>query len=100
LYEKFGKVRSVDGSGDPMQVWKLTRQAMLPQVSFIIGPQCSGKSSLGNKLCERTNAKLINYDQFVKQHGLSGESDDNAVLALIQALADEISPRVILEDFP
>jgi adenylate kinase family enzyme len=37
LYEKFGKVRSVDGSGDPLQVWKLTRQAMLPQVSFLIG---------------------------------------------------------------
>jgi adenylate kinase family enzyme len=37
LYKKFGKVREVDGAGDVLEVWKMTRKAMLPQVSFIIG---------------------------------------------------------------
>jgi hypothetical protein len=30
MYEKFGKVREVDGSGDTLQVWQATRKAMLP----------------------------------------------------------------------
>ena len=30
LYQKFGKVREVNGEADPLQVWKVTRQVMLP----------------------------------------------------------------------
>jgi hypothetical protein len=57
MYKQFGKVREVDGAGDTVQVWNATRQAMLPQVSFLIGTIGSGKSTLGRMLCERTNAK-------------------------------------------
>jgi adenylate kinase family enzyme len=65
MYKKFGKVREVDGAGDVLEVWKMTRKAMLPQVSFIIGSNASGKTTLGGQLCERTNAKLINFGHFV-----------------------------------
>lgn len=65
LYKSFGKVREVDGAGDTIQVWNATRQAMLPQVSFMIGPIGSGKSTLGRLLCERTNAKQLNFSKFV-----------------------------------
>jgi len=66
----------------------------------MIGSQGSGKSTLSRKLGERTNAKCISYNQFVKDSGLNSNDDDSLVLALIQSLADEISPRVIIEDFP
>lgn len=100
MYEKFGKVREVDGSGDTSQVWNATRKAMLPQISFIVGPKISGKTSLGTALAQRTNAKLLKFNEFVKQHGLEHSDDDTVVLALIQQLALEISPRVLIEDFP
>lgn len=83
MYEKFGKVREIDGSGDTFQVWDLTRRAMLPQISFIIGPKISGKATLGNALAERTNAKLLKFGQFVKEQGLEDKDDDTVVLALI-----------------
>ena len=66
MYKKFGKVREVDGAGDTVQVWNATRQAMLPQVSFLIGTIGSGKSTLGIKLSERTNAKLLRFGHFVE----------------------------------
>jgi shikimate kinase len=73
---------------------------MLPQVSFLIGPIGSGKSTLGRLLCERTNAKQLNFSKFVAEHGLTESEDDVVVMALIQQLALEISPRVVIEDFP
>lgn len=38
LYKKFGKVREIDGQFDPLTVYENTRKAMLPQISFMIGP--------------------------------------------------------------
>ena len=38
---------------------------------------CSGKTSLGNALCERTNAKLVNFNAFLKDNGLEGACDDD-----------------------
>ncbi len=60
----------------------------------------SGKSTVGVALAQRTNAKLIKFDNFVKESGLDGSDDDTIVLALIQSLSNEISPRVIIENFP
>jgi broad-specificity NMP kinase len=60
----------------------------------------SGKSTVGVALAQRTNAKLIKFDSFVKESGLDGSDDDTIILALIQTLSNEISPRVIIENFP
>jgi adenylate kinase family enzyme len=60
----------------------------------------SGKSTVGVALAQRTNAKLIKFDSFVKESGLDGSDDDTIVLALIQSLSNEITPRVIIENFP
>jgi adenylate kinase family enzyme len=68
LYRRFGKVREVSGEYDELMVYENTRKAMLPQVSFIIGPQASGKTTLGAALCERTNQRLINFNEFVSKH--------------------------------
>ena len=73
---------------------------MLPQVSFLIGSQASGKSTLGGKLCERTNQKLINFGDYLQAKSLQGADDDTVVMSLVQSLAEEISPCVMLEDFP
>jgi shikimate kinase len=56
---------------------------MLPQISFIVGPKISGKTTLGSALAERTNAKLLKFDEFVRQHSLQNSDDDTTVLALI-----------------
>ena len=52
---------------------------MLPQISWIVGPKISGKTSLG----WRTNSKLLKFNEFKKQKGLENSDDDSVVLALI-----------------
>lgn len=73
---------------------------MLPQITFVIGPKGSGKSSLGQALCKRTNMTSINFGNFVRFRGIEHADDETKVLALINQLAMEIKPRVLLEDFP
>ena len=73
---------------------------MLPQITFIIGPKGSGKSTLGQALCKRTNMASIRFGNFISFRGLENADDETKVLALISALAIEIKPRVMIEDFP
>jgi len=87
MYSKFGKVREIDASGDKLNVWNKTRTAMLPQISFMVGPMCSGKSQLGKALCERTNAKSINFGKFIADHNLEDHDVDDQCMSLIQHLA-------------
>jgi adenylate kinase family enzyme len=73
---------------------------MLPQITFVIGPKGSGKTSLGQALCKRTNMASIRFGNFVRFRGLDHSDDETKVLALINQLAMEIKPRVLIEDFP
>jgi adenylate kinase family enzyme len=73
---------------------------MLPQITFVIGPKGSGKTSLGQALCKRTNMASIRFGNFVRFRGLDQADDETKVLALINQLAKEIKPRVLIEDFP
>lgn len=100
LYRKFGKVKEIDGSVDPLTVYENTRKAMLPQISFIIGPQASGKTNVAKALCEKTNKKHLNFNDFVASNHLAGKDDETVICALIKALSEEVSPAVVIEDFP
>lgn len=100
MYRKLGKVHEVNGAHDAATVWNLTRTEMLPQISFMIGPKRSGKTTLAKAVCKRTNMSSIRFGNFVKFNGLDDADDETKVLALIQQLAKEIKPRVLIEDFP
>ena len=84
LYERFGKVKRIDSSVDELVAYQSTRKAMLPQISCIIGPKASGKTTLGNALCERTNMKLVNFNDFVSDNKLDEEDDETVTMALIK----------------
>ena len=61
LYKKFGKVHWIDAFGSVDEVYEETKQAMMPKIFFIIGPQCSGKTALGSALAERTNMRMFSF---------------------------------------
>ena len=100
MYERFGKVHEIDGCRDPNEIYEDSRTAVLPQVSFLIGPQGAGKTVLGKGLCERANMKLLNFPKFVAENNLGSKDDETVTSALIAALSAELQPRVLLEDFP
>jgi adenylate kinase family enzyme len=100
MYERFGKVHEIDGVRDPNDIYEDSRKAVLPQVSFLIGPQGAGKSVLGKALSERTNMKMLNFPEFVRENNLTKKDDETQTTALIAHLSKELQPRVLLEDFP
>ena len=99
-YQKFGKVRKIDATGGISDVYRQTKEAVLPQTMFIMGPKAAGKTMIAQNLSERTNMNLINFNEFVSSNGFDDADDETVTMALIDKLSKEVKPRVILENFP
>ena len=67
----------------------MTKEAILPQTMFIVGPKASGKSKVALDLEHRSNMNLINFPDFISKNGLKDVDDETLVLTLIQHLAQE-----------
>jgi shikimate kinase len=39
---------------------------------FMLGPKASGKSTIGATMADRTNMKLIDFNNFIQFNGLEG----------------------------
>jgi adenylate kinase family enzyme len=65
-YKQFGKLRHIDATGDIASVYAQSKAAVLPQCMFVQGPKASGKTTIGIAMGERTNMKLIDFNQYLK----------------------------------
>jgi shikimate kinase len=72
----------------------------LPQCICLLGPKSSGKTSIGAEIAKRTNAKLIDFIDFLNNEGLAGQDDETIIKIFINYLSKQTKPRVILENFP
>ena len=75
-YKRFGKVRRIDATGSISEVYKQSKDAVLPQTIFVIGPKGSGKTTISKNLSDRTNAAYINFVDFKKANGLKDKGDE------------------------
>lgn len=48
----------------------------MPQCIFLLGQKASGKTSIGIAMAERTNMKLVDFEDFIEINGLTGQDDD------------------------
>ena len=71
-YKKFGKVRQIDATGSIAEVYAQSKSAVLPQCMSVLGPKASGKSTIGAALSQRTNMKLIDFNDYLRVNGLQG----------------------------
>jgi adenylate kinase family enzyme len=99
-YKVFGKVRTINASQEIEEVYKETQSSLLPEVFFLIGQKASGKTTIGSRLAEKTNMTHMKFDEFVKKHSLQHSDDETVTFALIKELLDEVSPRILIENFP
>jgi Cdc6-like AAA superfamily ATPase len=99
-YKTFGRVRTIDGLQDKAVINQETKNMITPQAIFLIGSKCSGKTVLAHKVAARTNTKLINFNDFLKENGLRKRDDETIILAFIKHFMYEKAPRVLIEGFP
>jgi len=100
FYKKFGKVSHIDATGSIADVYAQSKKAILPQCLCLLGPKSSGKTTIGEALGKRTNAKLIDFNEFLLKNGLHGQDAEVVTSQFINSLSKEVSPRLILENFP
>lgn len=99
-YKQFGKVKHIDATGDIASVYAQSKTAVLPQCMFVLGAKASGKTTIGTSMATRTNMKLIDFNDYLKKNGLTGQDDETVTASLIQSLVQETIPRIVLENFP
>jgi adenylate kinase family enzyme len=99
-YKLFGKVRVINANQDFEQVYRDTQRALLPEVFCLIGPKASGKTTVGSELAERTNMTHMEFNEFIRSRSLQGADDETVTFELIKHLLDEVSPRILIENFP
>jgi adenylate kinase family enzyme len=69
-------------------------------VVFTIGPKASGKTTIAQKVCERTNANHCDFIKFQLDKGLYGQDDETVTQHFIDHLAAQHSRRIVIESFP
>ncbi len=65
FYQRFGKIRFINGAAEVNQVYNATKEALLPQVDCLFGASGSGKSTIAEVLAQRANLKVINFTKLV-----------------------------------
>ena len=66
FYDKYGVVRTIDSENDVNVVYEQVREKLFPDIYCIIGKKYSGKTEIGNALADRMKAKLIDFNDFLK----------------------------------
>jgi len=99
-YKMFGKVHHIDATGSIADVYEQSKAAIIPQIMCLMGPKASGKTTIGKAMAKRTNMKHVDFNDWVKQHGMVGQDDETITQQLIQSLSRETIPRIALENFP
>lgn len=101
-YGKLGKVRTINAERDIDSIYLDTKKALLPQLYFVIGPKCSGKTSLAKAIAEQSNMKYIHFPTLCKEEKFKNlKNDDEALMKeLIKLMQCEPRTRVIIDDFP
>jgi adenylate kinase family enzyme len=89
-YNKIGKVRRIDATGEANDIYEETRKAIIPQIMFVIGPKACGKSTICANMAARTNMKHIDYAEWKKESGNKDADDEEGTQKLIESLAHEI----------
>lgn len=105
FYAQFGAVRETDAVGTPELVFKRFKQAIRPEVFFIIGPPGSGKTTQARKMAEKYNLHLIDSESFSYDKDQAGKvfriNDDNELSRrLMHAMEKVSSMRFLVEGFP
>lgn len=98
FYHKLGKVRSVNALADPDTVFRMTNEALFPNIVCFAGATCTGKTTLAHHFKDHANYGYIDFSKFCRKRGL--RSCEQKAKALMQFLDRIPSRGFVLDGFP
>ena len=63
-YKKLGKVINVNGMGEIEQIYNQVRSSIIPNITFLYGAPCIGKSDLAKKLTHTLGYNILELEKF------------------------------------
>ena len=105
FYMPLNIVRNVDTLGVPDKIFKRLKQAIQPEVFFIVGVPGCGKSTLGKKMAEKYHLDYINLESILWEKNVNNQTrkindDDSITKKLMLAMEQVSSMRFLIEGFP
>ncbi|KAL4450880.1 hypothetical protein ABPG74_011722 [Tetrahymena malaccensis] len=97
FYNHFGKVKTMDGSKSVDEVYKQVQEQIKPNLIFMYGPPCVGKTETARRLSEKIKYHFVNLEAFDKQHLVKSETD--RINKLINYLQDAPYNNFIIDSF-
>ena len=70
FYKKYGIVRDINSEFDVNTVFSSVKENLLPEIYCVIGKRYSGKSTICKFLEKRIGAKVIDFNEFLKDKNL------------------------------
>jgi hypothetical protein len=67
---------------------------------FMLGPKASGKTKVSQEMCRRSNMNHMDFTEFLTSKNLQDCDEEDVCMALLDCLANESYPRMIIENFP
>lgn len=100
-YSQLGKLKEVDGTLNMSDTYKQFVKASIPQLYFIIGPKCAGKSSVCKYLADRANMSLFDFKNFANiQAPTIKNSPELLTTEFIKEIHKINASRLLIEGFP
>jgi len=100
FYKQFGKVRDINAEHDPDEVYRLTREALLPNLIFFYGPPASGQNTVAEALCKLTSYRYIDVAAFYKERGLTNAPDEVKMDEFMKYLEGHWERNFVINHFP
>ena len=69
FYNKMGRVKNIDCQGTPEAVYDLVQDALKPNLVFVVGPTCVGKTTLSQSMARHMSYTYLNIEQLFKVNG-------------------------------
>lgn len=74
-YHRLGKVANIPGTGDIEAIYAQVRKAIVPNMIFLYGAPCTGKSTVARQLCEATGYRYFSLAEFWRANSCASDVD-------------------------
>jgi adenylate kinase family enzyme len=96
-YWRLGKVAMINGLGEIEDIYENVKKAIVPNLIFLYGAPCTGKSTVAKSICQATGYKYLNLKAFYEQNKCINDNDK--INKLMKYLAATTYRNFIVDSF-